>query len=325
MTLLQITAVSGGSALVAWLIIALLLRSGLASRIALDRPNARSLHEGAVPRMGGLVVVGITVAIGLLLPTGFALLLALAGGLMLLGAIDDRRGLPVAVRLLGHLAAAAAAAELLLPAAPVWVWLVVVLALAWAMNLYNFMDGADGLAGTMTVFGFGAYALAAMAADATGLALLAACAAGSALGFVPHNWAPARVFMGDAGSVPLGLLAGGLGLAGWSEGAWPAWFPLLVFSPFVVDASVTLVRRALRGERIWQAHREHLYQRMVRSGFGHARTATMWASAMAAAAASAVAGLSLQKSAQFGLLLAWIALYATVFAVTWRLGTRLDR
>jgi len=321
MTLLQITAVSGGSALVAWLIIALLLRSGLASRIALDRPNARSLHEGAVPRMGGLVVVGITVAIGLLLPTGFALLLALAGGLMLLGAIDDRRGLPVAVRLLGHLAAAAAAAELLLPAAPVWVWL----ALAWAMNLYNFMDGADGLAGTMTVFGFGAYALAAMAADATGLALLAACAAGSALGFVPHNWAPARVFMGDAGSVPLGLLAGGLGLAGWSEGAWPAWFPLLVFSPFVVDASVTLVRRALRGERIWQAHREHLYQRMVRSGFGHARTATMWASAMAAAAASAVAGLSLQKSAQFGLLLAWIALYATVIAVTWRLGPRLDR
>ena len=113
-------------------------------------------------------------------------------------------------------------------------------------------------------------------ADAAGLALLSASVAGAAAGFLPHNWAPARVFLGDAGSVPLGFLAGVLGVAGWTAGAWPAWFPLLVFSPFVVDASVTLLRRALRGERVWHAHREHLYQRMVRSGLGHGRTAALW-------------------------------------------------
>jgi hypothetical protein len=98
-----------------------------------------------------------------------------------------------------------------------------------------------------------------------------------------------------------------------------------VFSPFVVDASITLLVRALRGERVWQAHREHLYQRMVRSGLGHGRTAVMWYGVMAAAAGSSVAGVSWSKSGQFGLLLAWFALYAMVIALTWRLGTRPDR
>jgi phospho-N-acetylmuramoyl-pentapeptide-transferase len=244
---------------------------------------------------------------------------------MLLGWFDDRHGVPVSVRLVAHLVVASVAAMLLLTAAPVWLWLMLALALTWAMNLYNFMDGSDGLAGGMAVFGFGAYAVAAVSGDASSLALLSASVAGAALGFLPHNWAPARVFMGDAGSVPLGFLAGALGIAGWSSGIWPFWFPLLVFSPFVVDASVTLLRRALRGERVWHAHREHLYQRMVRSGLGHGRTAALWSAAMVAAATSGVAALSLQNGAQFGLLLAWIALYATVFALTWRLGAKLDR
>ena len=324
MSSLHIALIAGACALLAWGLIAALRRSRLAERIALDRPNARSLHDRVVPRVGGLVVVGITATFGLVATTGLGVLAGMAGALMLLGWLDDRHGLPVGVRLVVQLISAFAATMLLLPAASVWLWLALALALTWAMNLYNFMDGADGLAGGMAVFGFGAYAVAALT-DAPGLALLSATAAGAALGFLPHNWAPARVFMGDAGSVPLGFLAGALGVAGWSGGIWPAWFPLLVFSPFVADASVTLLRRALRGERVWQAHREHLYQRMVRSGLGHGPTAALWSVAMAAAAISGVVGLSLQNRAQFGLLLAWIALYATVFALTWRLGARLDR
>jgi UDP-N-acetylmuramyl pentapeptide phosphotransferase/UDP-N-acetylglucosamine-1-phosphate transferase len=325
MTLATTAAVATACGIAVWLLLALLRRSGLAERIALDRANARSLHDGVVPRVGGLAVIGVTTAAGFITPTGWPIVAGMAGALMLLGWLDDRYGLPVGVRLAAHLIAALAAAELLMPAAPLWQWLLLALALTWAMNLYNFMDGADGLAGGMAMFGFGAYALAAVAGDAPGLVLLSASVAGAAAGFLPHNWAPARVFMGDAGSVPLGLLAGVLGVAGWTTGIWPAWFPLLVFSPFVVDASVTLVRRALGGERIWHAHREHLYQRMVRSGLGHGRTAALWYGAMAAAAASGLAALSWPKSAQFGLLLAWIALYATVITLTWRLGARLDR
>jgi phospho-N-acetylmuramoyl-pentapeptide-transferase len=324
MTPVAIAGVALACGVAVWLLLALLRGSGLAQRIALDHANARSLHEGVVPRVGGLAVVGVSTAAGFMTPSGLPIVAGMAAALMLLGWLDDRYGLPVGVRLAVHLIASLAAAELLMPAAPVWQWLLLALALTWSMNLYNFMDGADGLAGGMAVFGFGAYALAAVAGDASGLALLSAIVAGAAAGFLPHNWAPARVFLGDAGSVPLGLLAGLLGVAGWTAGLWPAWFPLLVFSPFVVDASVTLLRRLLRGERVWQPHREHLYQRMVSSGLGHARTALAWYAAMALAAGSALAALYWPKGAQFGLLLAWFALYATVIARTWRLGARPD-
>jgi UDP-N-acetylmuramyl pentapeptide phosphotransferase/UDP-N-acetylglucosamine-1-phosphate transferase len=93
--------------------------------------------------------------------------------------------------------------------------------------------------------------------------------AAAAAGFLCFNFHPARIFMGDVGSVPLGFTAGALGLVGWRSGAWPLWFPLLVFAPFILDATVTLLRRALRGEKVWQAHRSHYYQRMVQMGLGH--------------------------------------------------------
>jgi UDP-N-acetylmuramyl pentapeptide phosphotransferase/UDP-N-acetylglucosamine-1-phosphate transferase len=79
--------------------------------------------------------------------------------------------------------------------------------------------------------------------------------------------------MGDSGSVPLGFLAAAFGMHGWAEHDWPLWFPLVVFSPFIVDATVTLARRLWQRQRVWQAHREHYYQRLVQLGWGHARTA----------------------------------------------------
>ena len=202
--------------------------------------------------------------------------------------------------------------------------MVAVLLLTWAMNLYNFMDGADGLAGGMAVLGFGALGFAAVS-QAPEIAVACLCIAAAAGGFLWHNFHPARVFLGDAGSISLGFLAGGLGLAGWTQGAWPPWFPVLVFSPFIVDASLTLAVRLLRGNKPWQAHREHLYQRMVRSGLGHRRTAMLWYAVMIAAAVTAVAALSWPIGAQFWLLTAWTAVYATVFALTWRLGIKPDQ
>lgn len=265
-----------------------LLRSGVAHRLAIDEPNARSLHTLPTPRVGGLVLVPAALAGWLTSSTALLPLAALAATLSLLSYFDDRRGLPVVLRFGAHLVAAAIAVWWLLPAAPWWALLLAVMAIGWLTNLYNFMDGADGMAGGMAVAGFGAYAAAAGMAGDTVLAVPALMLAAAAVGFLLVNFPPARVFMGDAGSIPLGFLAGALGLAGVARGVWPAWFPLLVFSPFVVDATVTLLRRALRGEKVWQAHHEHAYQKLVRGGWTHRRLLAVEWPMMGAVAALAV-------------------------------------
>jgi UDP-N-acetylmuramyl pentapeptide phosphotransferase/UDP-N-acetylglucosamine-1-phosphate transferase len=189
----------------------------------------------------------------------------------------------------------------------------------WLINLYNFMDGADGLAGGMALFGFGAYAIAATLSShpAPALALAAVAVAGAAAGFLFFNLHPARIFLGDAGSIPLGFLAGALGYWGWRSGAWPLWFPAMCFSPFIGDASVTLLKRLLRGEKFWEAHREHYYQRMVQSGLGHAATARMWYLLMLVGIMLAILALGFAPLYQWLLVVAWAVVL--VFA-----GARVD-
>lgn len=125
----------------------------------------------------------------------------------------------------------------------------------------------------MAVFGFGTYALLAWQGGNASIAgaSVALCAAAS--DFLLFNFPPAKVFMGDAGSIPLGFLAAAIGLLGWQETLWPLWVPLVAFGPFVLDATVTLGKRVLRREKIWHAHRTHYYQRLIQSGWGHRRTA----------------------------------------------------
>jgi UDP-N-acetylmuramyl pentapeptide phosphotransferase/UDP-N-acetylglucosamine-1-phosphate transferase len=139
------------------------------------------------------------------------------------------------------------------------------------------------------------------------LAAMSATVAAASLPFLWVNFHPARMFMGDAGSVTLGFLAAALGAFGWHEGAWPALVPVLAFSPFVLDASLTLLRRMLAGQPPWQAHREHYYQRLVRMGLGHRRTALLEYAAMGAAALGAVALPALGFAAQLALAAAWFA------------------
>jgi len=300
------------------LVLKLLLGSGLAARIAIDLPNERSLHATPVPRIGGIVLIGVALASTAFVAPALRPTLLIAAALGLVSAWDDRHGLPVLLRLAVHVAAAAGAIVVLHVDTAPWSMLVVVLLLAWAMNLYNFMDGADGLAGGMALFGFGALGIAATG-PAPELATVCFCVAAAAAGFLWHNFHPARVFLGDAGSIPLGFLAGCLGVAGWAQDLWPAWFPLLVFSPFIVDATLTLAARVARGERPWQAHREHIYQRMVAGGLGHRRTALLWYALMGACAASALLGLQLGEAGQWGLVAAWAAIYGILAAVTtWR-------
>jgi UDP-N-acetylmuramyl pentapeptide phosphotransferase/UDP-N-acetylglucosamine-1-phosphate transferase len=298
---------------VAWLAIRVLLA---ARHLPQDLPNARSLHQRAVPRGGGLAIwAGWMVAI-VWLP-GPKPWLAPLIALIAISLIDDLRGIPSLLRLLVHAAAAAA-----------WVWLadaaiqpaIAVVVIVWVVNLYNFMDGSDGLAGAMTVIGFGSYAAAAWLAGSAAVGSLLALAAAT-IPFLFYNAPPARLFMGDAGSVPLGFLAAIFGLTGWMERWWPAWFPVLVFLPFIADASVTLLRRLVRGARVWHAHREHCYQRLVRLGWGHAGTLALYAGLMAGGAATGLAALRWAPSLGTAALGLWAAVLGSLFIVTeyyWR-------
>jgi UDP-N-acetylmuramyl pentapeptide phosphotransferase/UDP-N-acetylglucosamine-1-phosphate transferase len=302
------TAVSGLIApLVTALVLAVWLRRG--RHMPLDVANGRSLHTGAVPRIGGIgIAVGVAASLlPLHVSASLAVTLLVAAGLFLFSLLDDWRSLPVLPRLLVHLAAAFGVTVTI--SAP-WTWMLPsILVVTWMTNLYNFMDGADGLAGGMTVIGFGAYGIAALS---TGSPLAPVCfaIAGSAAAFLIFNFPPAKVFMGDAGSVPLGFLAASLGVLGWREGTWAAWFPVLVFSPFVVDATVTLWRRLLRGERIWQAHRDHCYQRLILTGWSHRRLALVAWILMVFAALTALAVRDASSTLQGGALLTWAAIYA---------------
>jgi Fuc2NAc and GlcNAc transferase len=264
------------------------------ARDVLDHPNERSSHDVPTPRGGGVAIVVVAVAaeaalwaIGWL-PTRAALALA-GGGLMVacIGWLDDhlakkRDGVPAPVRAAVHFAAAAWALgwlgglpELRVGAGSVPLALAgAVLAafgIVWSTNLYNFMDGIDGIAGAEAVTCAVAGGVLLLLTGERGLAAAAFALAAASAGFLAWNWYPARIFMGDAGSYFLGFTFAVLAVASERAGAVPllAWMVLL--GVFVFDATATLVRRARRGERWHQAHRSHAYQRAAPTRPDHAR------------------------------------------------------
>jgi UDP-N-acetylmuramyl pentapeptide phosphotransferase/UDP-N-acetylglucosamine-1-phosphate transferase len=267
-----------------------------APRLAVDQPNARSLHTRPIPRVGGLgILAGVLPALVVAgVPWG------VTGGAAMLGAVsfmDDRKGLPILARFGTHFAASLAFL-LSLPDSALSTWLLpfVTIAMVWMINLYNFMDGSDGLAGGMAISGFGAYAIGGFLGRDPALAVAALSVCAAALSFLRFNFHPARVFMGDAGSIALGFLAASLGILGWARGLWSWWFPVAAFAPFIADATITLVKRIARRERFWEAHRTHYYQRLVQSGMGHRRTALIAYALMLASLLAAVAGLRLDSA-----------------------------
>ena len=256
---------------VSFLVLIGLLKTNLAN-IALDAPNHRSLHSALTPRTGGLaIMLGVLVAFAML--GGLWAWIGIAAGFMLVSLMDDVYGLQVRWRLAIQLLLCAGFVWFFMLRQPWWVLFLALPALIWMTNLYNFMDGSDGLAGGMTAFGFGAYAVASYMVGNLQLTFMCGAIVVSSLAFLLFNFYPAKIFMGDAGSIPLGFLAGAIGLHGWQQGLWPMWFPVLVFSPFIVDSTATLLKRVLRHEKVWQAHREHYYQRLVLLGWGHKKTA----------------------------------------------------
>jgi len=308
-----------------------LLLSPLGRRLMLDRPNPRSLHQQPVPRSGGIAIAAGVAAGVAIAPGGLSACFGMAGALALLSLADDLVTLPTLLRLAAHLAAAGAIVTIEFGAGDPALFVGLVLAIAWYANLYNFMDGSDGLAGGMALIGFGAYAWAAQQAGHAPLAAAGALLAAASLAFLLFNFHPARLFMGDAGSVPLGFLAGALGVLGWRDGVWPLWFPVLVFAPFVGDATLTLLKRLLRRERVWRAHKDHYYQRLVRMGFGHRATAGIEYTAMAGCAAfalllrQAAAGVQAGGLCAAALALAAVALWIDARWARWERAARAAR
>lgn len=301
------------SALVTLLLTAILI-SSKAGKSVQDIPNARSLHVAPVPRIGGVGLIA-----GVL--SGWALLVKeltwwIVVPLILLFAVslvDDIKGLPVRKRFLAH----AIAAAFLVICSGLWsqnsmLCLLVLFFSIWMINLYNFMDGSDGLAGGMAFFGFTIYGVALLIHGSETQAMLNFSIGAAALGFLFHNFHPAKVFMGDAGSIPLGFLVVAMGILGWQSGAWPLWFPLLVFSPFIMDASVTLAKRTLRKAKITEAHREHYYQRTIQMGMSHRDVALIEYGLMSASGVTAL--FALNKSLFFVCIsfLVWAVIYATI-------------
>lgn len=306
-----------GAPLAAFLIASLVLRFLLSPAVRdrlLDRPNTRSLHTVPVPRTGGIAIMTGALATAAIIGAP-PILWGGALGLAALSVIDDWRTLPSALRLVAHLIVAAVFALACIGSSAAVAVVLEAIGIAWMANLYNFMDGADGLAGGMAVVGFGSFALAAGSGGDLALATLCLVLVAAALAFLLRNFPPARIFMGDAGSVPLGFLAGAIGVTGWHEGLWPLWFPWVVFAPFTVDASVTLVRRAMRGERVWQAHRSHYYQRLILSGWTHRRAALAEYGLMLGTAGLALACLKQAALVQVVLLGAGAVVYACLMYI----------
>lgn len=263
----------------------------------LDKPSDRSLHSVPVPRLGGIGIwAGVTAGsiIGwTTIQQVLDIYCLLAAILLLLVAIvDDRKPLPPPVRLFAQLIAAALAvfgAKLYVSwgLALLWPW-VGILVLVWGINLFNFMDGMDGFAGLMAVIGFSGLAILGVIQGNVPFSFLCGLLVAATAGFLCFNFPPARIFMGDSGSTVLGFAMVAVSITGWKEGLYPFWIPLIIFSPFWVDATCTLLKRLSRREKVWLPHRQHFYQKWVLAGYSHRHVTLSYGLVMLFCAVSAI-------------------------------------
>ena len=292
-----------------------------------DRPNERSLHVVPTPRLGGVAIVVWALAAGALLALrgDSDLRLLVVAGLVVagLGLIDDVRPLPASIRFVVQIAVSAAfvwldgdvrALHLVvmdgvafdLPA-----WLAASALVIWfvaTLNIYNFMDGMDGLAGLQAVTASLGQGLLLASAGAPDLAAFSGVIGASSGGFLMHNFPPARIFLGDAGSTFLGFIFAGLAVVGMHRGLSIAQMTLPL-APFLLDGTFTIFRRALRREAIWRAHRSHLYQRAVQTGLEHRAVLLVYAAWLA------VSLIALASDSRAGIFAGWGAVIVALVAV----------
>lgn len=306
-------------------------------RGVLDVPNSRSSHQVPTPRGGGLAIVAafllgvLTFAVMGQLPASTAIALLSAGAITAtIGFWDDHAPLPARWRLAGHFLAGVAALVALggmptievLNVASLSGWTAQVFAalmIVWLLNLSNFMDGIDGIAGIEAVTVCAGGAAVAFVGGYSAGALVCLLLAAASAGFLVWNFPPAKIFMGDTGSGFLGVVFGVLAVDASRHTPALLWCWLILLGAFIVDATVTLLRRLLRGERVYEAHRSHAYQHAARALGAH-RPVTLavgtinllWLLPLALLVASG------WLRGEFALAIAWLPLLA--LALRWRAG-----
>jgi Fuc2NAc and GlcNAc transferase len=290
----------------------------------LDVPNSRSSHSIPTPRGGGIALVSSVLAVAAYEIARvdqrswpiFLLLLGAISVLVVVGWMDDTGSIRVAPRLLVHVVCGFATALLVNEIAP----LTGILNIGWlawwvfwtvaSINIVNFMDGIDGMIALQgTVYGLFLFVLLSGStfAGRFGLILAAAC-----FGFLIWNWSPAKMFMGDVGSGPLGLffvIGGALAL-----GRAPAALVFLPLFPLFLDALLTIIIRFRRGERLTDAHRSHLYQRLANGTYSHARVTAVYA---LATSIGALVALSVKDASNLRVTVA-ILLYLVLVITGWK-------
>ena len=298
---------------IGWLVPVALLVSAAFTRLAIayattrrliDAPGRRRSHAMPTPRGGGIgIVVALLACLGIPLMAGSdgQSAIPFAFGLVaLIGWVDDHHPLSARLRLGVHVLAAALVFAVAMHARGMnldigtgLAGLLIVFVLVASINLHNFMDGIDGLLAMQSVFvSVTLAAMSALAGDAR-LATVALVVASASLGFLPFNFPRARIFMGDVGSGSLGFAIGLLGLAVAGQGIVAVACVAIACSAFVVDAGATLLSRIVRGRRWYSAHREHLYQWLVRGGRSHARVVGAYLAWNLGVALPVIAGLTL--------------------------------
>lgn len=271
-----------------------IVRRWAVRRSILDVPNERSSHSAPTPHTGGVAIDGVILVgvAGLRLLGSVGSVRAVAGyaiATIMLAAVsllDDLRPLSARIRLMVQIAVSAGFLFCVGPVTTIGPFIApaavgAALAMLWLIgvtNIYNFMDGIDGIAGLQGVIAGCAWTIVGLITGDPLLTLLAALVGGSVLGFLFHNWAPARIFMGDVASAVLGFTYAAMPLLAHDSQPAIHLCALLFLWPFLFDASFTLLRRLRKGENIFAAHRSHLYQRLVLAGRSHGHVTSLYGS-----------------------------------------------
>ena len=291
-----------------------------------DIPNHRSLHDSVVSRSGGIAIFISFYIIYYSLARdylgnnhGLTMIITLSIIVWIISLLDDMRGLPPFNRLLVHFAVAillwysfrSEVGVALLDVPGHIVFAITVLSVVWFINLYNFMDGLDGLAGSMSLVGFSTLALFGYLADSRPFFYINLLILIPVIPFLIYNWPKARLFMGDSGASTMGYLAIALVFYGSMNSVFTIWTGILVFAPFWMDATLTLAQRVLRNERVWEAHKNHIYQRLADRLLGGRATLRFYVMLMLLASVAAYLSWRFEHLSIY-IYVAWVLLYTTL-------------
>lgn len=242
-----------------------------------DEPNKRSLHNTPIPRYGGLIFVSVSLlASFFIFPDHIQYLIMLCLILMLISFIDDIGHVNFILRLIIHFIISSALILVQPGEYNFYIFSLLVLYLVWSINLTNFIDGANGLAGGCSLVSFLIYGIAFYLSGNNEFMLFSFIISSSIFAFLLYNFGKAKVFMGDTGAATLGFLLAGFGFYGWSQDFWYFWFPLLVSAPAITDTTLTLFKRICNGHKFWEPHQNHLFQKLILMGNEHKKISIIY-------------------------------------------------